>query len=171
MTRLMPDTRSPALDIDTLAGPWSLKDRSPEAFTMVVFYRGLHCPVCKGFLGELDALVPEFEKVGTEVIAVSMDPRDRAEQAAADWGLERLVIGFGLTEDQARAWGLYLTEAIKPAETPLFCEPGLFLVRPDERLYLINISNMPFARPDVAGLPPKIAMAMQNSYPARGTRG
>jgi peroxiredoxin len=170
MTRLMPDAPTPALAVETLAGHWSLAGRSPATFTMVVFYRGLHCPICKGFLTEIERLLPEFEAVGTEVIAVSMDPRDRAEQSAADWGLARLTLGYGLTEAQARDWNLYLTDSIKPAETPVFCEPGLFLVRPDGRLYLLNISNMPFARPDIASLPPKIAMATQNGYPARGTR-
>jgi peroxiredoxin len=174
MTRPMPATAAPALALDTLSGttsaPWSLADAKPKTFTMIVVYRGLHCPVCKGFLAEVNRLVPEFAAVGTDVIAVSMDPRERAEQAVADWGLDALTVGYGLTEAQARDWGLYLTEAIKDAETPLFAEPGLFLIDNAGKFYLINIASMPFARPDVAGLPAKIAFATQNGYPARGTR-
>jgi len=170
MTRPMPGAAAPALTLDTLTGPWSLADRRPETFTMIVVYRGLHCPVCKGFLAEVNRLVPDFAAVGTEVIAVSMDPRDRAEKAAADWGLDALTLGYGMTEAQARDWGLYLTEAIKDAETPVFAEPGLFLIDKAGKFYLINIASMPFARPDVASLPAKIAFATQNGYPARGTR-
>ncbi len=170
MTRLMPGTPAPALDVATAAGPWSLAAQTPASFTVIVVYRGLHCPVCKGFLTEVNRLVPEFAAVGANVIAVSMDGADRAEKAVADWGLDALTVGYGLTEDQARAWSLYLTTAIKDTETPVFAEPGLFLVDAKGHLYLINIASMPFARPDMASLPAKITMAMTNNYPARGTR-
>ncbi len=168
--RPMPGAAAPALELETTAGAWSLADRSPENFVMVVFYRGLHCPVCKGFLGDLERLLPEFAEAGTEVIAVSMDSAERAAQSARDWGLTGLRLGYGLTEAQARAWGLYLSEAIKEAEIPLFCEPGLFLIDRAGRLYMVNVSSMPFARPDVASLPGRLKFAVENSYPARGTR-
>ena len=169
-TRPMPGTPAPDLTVTTAAGPWSLKDSSPKTYTVVVFYRGLHCPVCKGFLTELNSLVPDFKEAGAEVIAVSMDGADRAAQTAADWGLDRLTLGHGLTEDQARDWGLYLTEAINDRETPVFCEPGLFLIDTEGRFYLINVASMPFARPDIASLPGKIAFATEKAYPALGTR-
>jgi len=170
MTRLMPGTPAPALDVHTAAGPWSLAAQTPASFTLIAFYRGYHCPVCKGFLGELNRLIPDSAAVGTNVIAVSMDGADRAAKAVADWGLDALTVGYGLTEDQARAWSLYLTTAIKDTETPVFSEPGLFLVDAKGHLYLINIASMPFARPDVASLPAKIGFATANGYPARGTR-
>lgn len=171
MTRPIPAQAAPELSVPTVdGGTWQLAGRTPDSFTMVVFYRGLHCPVCKGFLGELSTLLPNFEKVGTEVIAVSMDPRERAEQSVREWELGALTVGYGLTEAQARGWGLYLSDSIKEAETQVFCEPGLFLVDNSGRLYLINVSKMPFARPDIASLPDKIAMATGNGYPARGTR-
>ncbi len=171
MTRLMPGAAAPELSVKTVAGAdWRLSAQAPKTFTMIVFYRGLHCPVCKGFLGELSRLLPEYGAAGTNVIAVSMDPQDRARQAVEDWGLGDLVVGYGLSEAQARAWGLYLSESIKDAETPVFCEPGLFLVDPRGALYLINVASMPFARPDIASLPGKISFAMENNYPPRGTR-
>ena len=168
--RPMPGTPAPALEVATADGVWRLADSRPESFTVVVFYRGLHCPVCKGFLGELDGLVPAYADVGAEVIAVSMDSAERAAQAVSDWGLSRLRVGHGLTEAQARAWGLYLSEAIRDTEPALFCEPGLFLIDGEGRFYLINIGSMPFARPDIAGLPAKIGFAKEKGYPARGTK-
>ncbi|MDP2087555.1 MAG: redoxin domain-containing protein [Gemmobacter sp.] len=170
MTRLMPATPAPALDVATANGGWSLAAQTPTSFTVIAFYRGLHCPVCKGFLSELNRLVPDFAAAGAGVIAVSMDPADRAAKAVAEWGLDKLTVGYGLTEAQARDWNLYLTDSIKDAETPVFSEPGLFLVDAKGNLYLINIASMPFARPDVASLPAKISFAMANGYPARGTR-
>ncbi len=171
MTTPTPGAKAPDLDIATVGGgTFSLAAQAPDTFTMLVVYRGLHCPVCKGFIGKVDAAVPEFEKAGTKVIAVSMDPQDRAEKAVADWGLKNLEIGYGLTEAQARAFGLYLSKSIKDAETAVFAEPALFLIDRDGAFYLINISNMPFARPDISDLPAKIAFATQNGYPTRGTK-
>ena len=31
-------------------------------FDLVVFYRGLHCPICAKYLMELERLMPEFQK-------------------------------------------------------------------------------------------------------------
>ena len=46
MNVLKPRQPVPALDVDTLNGSWSLAAQNPENFTMAVFYRGLHCPIC-----------------------------------------------------------------------------------------------------------------------------
>jgi peroxiredoxin len=68
-------------------------------FTMIVFYRGLHCPVCKQYLRDLDRRVEAFQDRGVEVIAVSGDSRERAERAREEWGLERVRIGYGQSVD------------------------------------------------------------------------
>lgn len=47
ITPLMPRQPVPALEVPTVGGgTWRLADQHPESFTMVVFYRGLHCPIC-----------------------------------------------------------------------------------------------------------------------------
>lgn len=168
--KLTPDTQAPALSLPLVGGgTWSLADQSPKNFTMVVFYRGFHCPVCKMYLGKLNALTDMAAEAGVNVVVASMDPQDRAEQAKADWGLDTLDVAYGVTADDVRNWGLYLSTAFKDAETDQFAEPGLFWVRPDGRLYLIDIANMPWSRPDVKFLLSKVQFAMDNNYPARGT--
>lgn len=168
-TKLMPDTQAPALSVPLVGGgTWTLAEQTPKNFTMVVFYRGLHCPVCKSYIGKLDELVGTFADVGVDAIAVSMDTQERAEKTKADWGLSTVRLGYGLSEADARTWGLYVSKAIKEAEAEIFCEPGLFWVRPDGRLYLIDVSNMPWARPDLAFLASKVSFAVENGYPARG---
>jgi peroxiredoxin len=170
--KLMPDMPAPALDLPLLdGGRWVLADQRPQGFTMIVVYRGYHCPVCKVYMTKLNALAGQAAEYGLSILAVSMDGADRAAKAQAEWGLDNLTIAHSLTEQDARNWGLYLTTAIKDAETPVFAEPGLFWVRPDGRLYLVDIANMPFARPDLEILLPKARMALDNNYPARGTRG
>src|ERR1700752_4481501 len=69
-TQPAPDLRVPLLR----GGTYRLSDRRPRLFTMVVFFRGLHCPVCHAQLRELDRRLDELEGRGIEVIAVSGEP-------------------------------------------------------------------------------------------------
>lgn len=44
--KLTPDTQVPALKLPLVGGgTFDLSQENPENFTMVLFYRGLHCPV------------------------------------------------------------------------------------------------------------------------------
>lgn len=166
---IKPRTEVPALDVETLDhGRFRLADRKPQAFTMVVFYRGLHCPICKTYLRDLERKLDDFTRKGVDVIAVSTDGEERAARAKRDWELQRLTIGYGLTIDAARAWGLFISSSIKSEEPERFAEPGLFLIRPDGTLYAASIQTMPFARPSFADVLAAIDFVTKNNYPARG---
>jgi peroxiredoxin len=169
--KLMPDQPVPALAVDTLAGKrFDIAAQAPKNFTQVVFYRGMHCPVCKNYLRSIDARLADFAGHGVETIAISMDSRERAQEAAKTWELQRLTIGYGLPEATARAWGLYLSKPIMPQEAPaLFTEPGLFLVRPDRRLYYASVLSMPFGRPTVEDMLFGLGAVLARNFPARGT--
>jgi len=168
--KMMPDTQVPALSLPLVGGgTWTLADQSPKNFTMIIVYRGLHCPVCKMYLSKLNGLVDMAAEAGVNVVVASMDPEDRATEAKSDWGLDNLNVAYGMTTQDIANWGLYLSTAFKDAENAQFAEPGLFWVRPDGRLYLVDISNMPWSRPDVEFLLSKVQFAMDNNYPARGT--
>ena len=79
---LKPRQPVPALEFDTVgSGHWSLAAQKPQNFTMIVFYRGLHCPVCRKYTGELNGMIGEFDKRGVSTVITSTDPKDRAEQA------------------------------------------------------------------------------------------
>ena len=82
-----------------------------------------------------------------------MDNKEKAAKAKSTWGIVNLNIAFGLSEEKAREWGLYISKSIKESESAVFCEPGLFIIKEDGSLYLANVSNMPWARPDVSTLP------------------
>ncbi|RVU30019.1 MULTISPECIES: peroxiredoxin-like family protein [Neptunomonas] len=173
MTPLIPRQAVPALDINTLNGPWSLADQAPGHFTMIVFYRGLHCPLCKLYLRELNRTLDEFSQRGVNVIALSSDTKERAETAHNEWGIEHITLGYELSDEQAIAWGLYRSEgrgktSIGIEEPTLFSEPGLFLVRPDGTLYWSQVSTMPFARPHFKEILTALDFAIDKGYPARG---
>lgn len=160
----VPDLRVATLD----SGTWSLADQNPPHFTMLVFYRGLHCPICKTYLRDLNSKIPEFASRGVEAIAISCDQRERAEQAKREWGLDQLRIGYGLSIPKAREWGLFISKGIKESEPPEFSEPGLFLVKPDGTLYASAVNSMPFSRPAFAEVLNAIDFVVKNNYPARG---
>lgn len=170
-TTPQPDMDAPKLDVPlTIGEHWSLSKQSPDAFTMIVVYRGLHCPMCKKYLKELAGMVDEFSDKGFNLVAVSMDDEERAKKAYEEWELGDLPIGYDMTEEQANAWGLYVSQSIKDAEPKTFAEPGLFWVRPDGRLYLVDVSNSPFARPSLSILLDKAGWIVENDYPARGVK-
>ncbi len=171
---LIPRQAVPALDVPTVAhGPFNLAVEAPPNFTLVVFYRGLHCPICLKHLLELERLLPEFESRGVTVIALSTDPQARAQAMAGKLRTGRLRIGHDLGLDTARAWGLYLSTSrgatsIGIEEPALFAEPGVFIVRPDGTLYYASVQTMPFARPHVDELLAALDAALARNYPARG---
>jgi peroxiredoxin len=166
--RPVPELRVPAL----AGGDFDLAADAPERFTLISFYRGLHCPVCLKYLRDLAALIPEYERRGTKVIAISSDVQERAQETASRVGAN-LRFGYSLPLTVARRWGLYISSSrgkssIGIEEPPLFSEPGVFLVRPDGTLYYAAVQTMPFARPPFSELLQAIDFAIVKDYPARG---
>jgi peroxiredoxin len=136
---------------------------------MVVVYRGKHCPICRTYLKTLDGLLDEFQGAGVDVIAISGDPKDKAESEARDEGW-RFPVGYDLSPDDMRAMALYISEPRSPQETDRpFPEPGLFIVNPNGKIHVVDISNAPFARPDLAGVLKGLKFIQEKQYPIRGT--
>ncbi|MEM7681366.1 MAG: peroxiredoxin-like family protein [Planctomycetota bacterium] len=166
---LKPQTPVPPLSIETAGhGRWTLADQTPEHFSMVVFYRGLHCPVCKTYAEVLARLKPQLAELGVEPVLISADTQTKAQETAEKWKIDGLPLGYGLTEADMRAWGLYVSRAIKDVEPDLFCEPGLFVVRPDGELYYAAVNSMPFGRPDLEAFTKSLAWVLKANYPGRG---
>ncbi len=168
-TKPTPGSAAPSLTLPLAGGgTYDLSAQTPDAATMVIFYRGLHCPVCETYLTKVKEKTAAFAEAGMPIVLVSMDGQDRAEKAKADWDLGDLPVAYDLSEAQAREWGLYISTSIKEVEPTTFCEPGSFWVKPDGTLYLIDIASMPFARPDLDILLSRV-MAIGSGYPPRGT--
>ena len=166
---IKPKQKTPSLLFEILDGTtWELADQSPENFTMIVFYRGLHCPICSNYLKDLDNKLDQFNRKGMDVVVVSSDTEERARQSKKEWELENLDIGYGVSLDKAREWDLYISNGINEQEPDQFIEPGLFLIRPDQTLYAASIQTMPFARPQFSELLGAMDFVLGNNYPARG---
>lgn len=171
---LIPRTAVPSLSVPTLAhGTYDLGTEHPEHFSLIVFYRGLHCPICAKYLLELGRLVPEFAKRGVSVIALSSDTKERAAEMAEKTHAADLRFGYDLTLSKAREWGLYISasrgKTSAGIEEPAhFSEPGMFLVKPDRTLFYAAVQTMPFARPHFDELMGGIDFVTSKEYPARG---
>lgn len=174
MPHLLPRQPVPELAVSTLSGQtWNVATATPPRFSLLVFYRGLHCPVCSTYVAELDKSVPDFATRGVEAIAVSCDREERASESQKKWGLVNVAVGHSLTIETARAWGLYISTgrgktSIGIEEPALFSEPGVFLVRPDRTLYWASVQSMPFARPHFREILGALDFVISKDYPARG---
>ncbi|NVD43814.1 peroxiredoxin-like family protein [Qipengyuania atrilutea] len=168
---LIPGQKTPALELPlTIEARFALADQSPENFTMLVFYRGKHCPICKKSLEELAGKLDDFSKAGVNVFSVSMDDEERAMVIDSDWATGDVPLAYDLSEDQAREWGLYISEGREDSEEPAkFSEPAVFLIRPDGTLYSAHIQSVPFARPQFDDLLDAVKFVTEKDYPARGT--
>ncbi|MEE8188646.1 MAG: peroxiredoxin-like family protein [Kiloniellales bacterium] len=159
----MPEMVLPAL------GGGEVKLGGTGRWQLVIVYRGKHCPICAHYLTEMEGMKDDFAKLSTEVVAVSCDPKEKAEAHAGELGLS-LPVGYDLSIAQARDLGLYVSNPRSAEETDRpFTEPGTFLVNPEGNLHIIDISSAPFARPPLAGLLRGISFIQERNYPIRGT--
>jgi peroxiredoxin len=54
-SNIIPGKKVPFLQLDTIEGlTWSTADHLNKKNSMIIFYRGLHCPVCSVFLKQVD---------------------------------------------------------------------------------------------------------------------
>lgn len=164
-----PGAQAPALELPVVGGDdFRLADRTPRLFTMLVFNRGLHCPVCRAQLTELDRRFAELADRGIDVVSISAEAEDRATRMRDDWGLENVPLAHGLSETQMREWGLFVSRAISDDEPAVFNEPALFLIAADGSVYYEAVLSMPAGRPRLDDLLKSIDFWTANDYPARG---
>jgi len=166
---LIPGRPAPDLAVPLVSGRrWLLRERSPETFTVLHVYRGLHCPICLKTLKEWESRADDLEQRGLDVLCLSSDDEDAAKETVETCGIERLAVGWGFELAEARRWGLYASSGVNDKEPERFLEPGLFLIEPDHTIYSAQIQTMPFARPRLDDLLDSIDFIMREDYPPRG---
>ncbi|MEP6566760.1 MAG: redoxin domain-containing protein [Mesorhizobium sp.] len=140
-----------------------------DGWRLLIVYRGKHCPLCRQYLKTLNGMFSDFEEAGIKVYAVSADPQEKAKAEATEDGWS-FPVGYDLQPDQMRMLGLYVSSPRSPEETDRpFAEPGLFGINPAGEVHLIDISNAPFARPDLQMVLNGLKFVMSKDYPTRGT--
>ncbi|HEY1157647.1 MAG TPA: redoxin domain-containing protein [Arthrobacter sp.] len=170
---LIPTQTAPDLDLPLVGGGTTndlkLGTGDGGRFSLVVFFRGLHCPICRKQLGEIDKRLEDLKSAGIgQVVAVSMETLERSTQIVDKWHVGHLPVAYGLGEEAARTWGLNLSHAIKDGEPDLFNEPGIFILDEDGALFWSSTATMPFGRPSLDDVMAGVRYAQEHDYPARG---
>lgn len=150
------------------AGGGQITIGSAKGWQTMFVYRGKHCPLCRRYLGELNSLLEEFSALGVALEAVSADTREKAEKQVEEdrW---HFPVGYGLTTDQMRELGVYISGPRSAEETDRpFAEPALFVVNPEGKMQIIDISNAPASRPALPILLLGLKFIIENSLPIRG---
>jgi peroxiredoxin len=66
-----PGANFPSIAVPTIAGESvTLGQPSGDQSQLIVVYRGLHCPICKKYIGQLNGMKPDFDAMGVEIVAV-----------------------------------------------------------------------------------------------------
>ncbi|MDA0149640.1 peroxiredoxin family protein [Vibrio sp. LaRot3] len=147
------------------------KPREGASWQAVFVYRGKHCPLCTKYLNELEGYIQELADIDVDVLAVSGDAKHQLEQHLEKLNIS-FPIAFGLTEEQMKTLGLYISIPRSEQETDHnFSEPGLFVINEKGQLHVVDISNNPFVRPELGALVRGLAWIKDpnNHYPIRGT--
>ena len=151
ITPLMPRQKVPALDLPLAGGGrFTLGETKPANFTLLVFYRGLHCPICGRYLADLQSKLDAFAERGVDVVAVSSDSGERADEAKAVWKLDKLRVAYGLPLEEARAWGLYISTSKGKTST------GVVEIGPSSRTNDRNSGMMEASAPPCGPSAPKV---------------
>lgn len=170
MSRLKPGEDAGNIELDLINGArWKLGEQTNE-WNVIVVYRGLHCPVCKGQLQNLKKQLEDYADAGVGVVSASMDTKKRADKAHKDWELGSVPVAFGLERDLVEKFGLYLSDAISDNEPDIFSEPAILLFK-GTQFYAGWVQTIPFARPPFDDLLKGIKFIQKEGYPPRGKLG
>ncbi|WP_394221743.1 redoxin domain-containing protein [Alteromonas gracilis] len=150
----------------------SLTDKEEGCdWKMVVVYRGKHCPICTKYLNKLEDFKGRLREINVDVVAVSGDSKAQLDEHLDDLSIT-FPIAYGLSQDDMKKLGLYISEPRSEKETDHnFAEPALFVLNENNEIHIAEIANAPFVRPDleqlVSGL--EFIRNPENNYPIRGT--
>lgn len=152
--KMHPGAKFPDVEVPQLGGGTLKlgKARNGHDWQLVIVYRGKHCPICTGYLKDLNAVLPELNEFGIDLVAVSADARDLAAEQIGEVAPD-FDVGYDLSIPDMQALGLYITPPNDwmPVERP-FAEPGMFVVNETGHVKMIDIANVPFLRPGVEWL-------------------
>lgn len=168
-TRFPADTMLPEFELARTGGGDVKIGGTRENYSLVIVYRGKHCPRCKSYLNILNGMRADWEDLGVELAVISADSKEKAEADVQEFGWE-FDVGYGLTQSQMEELCLYITSPISAAEADgNFAEPGVYLVKPSGQVQIVAISNGPAARPDLSVLLDGARFNITNDRPTRGT--
>ncbi len=142
---------------------------STSSWTAFFIYRGKHCPLCTKYLNELENYKDKFSSLNINILAISADSKTQLESHLKNLTIT-YPIGYGLTLEQMKSLGLYISTPRSSEETDhYFSEPAFFVINEHGNIQVVDMSNNPFSRPDILTLYNGLNFIRNNNYPIRGT--
>ena len=140
-----------------------------SGWRILMVYRGRHCGICKRYFNALNGMLGDFAARQFSVFAVSADTREKA-QADLDEGGWKFPLAYGLSVDDMRLLGLFISEPRSAEETDRpFAEPGMFAINPAGLLQTIHVGNASSTRTELQILLAGLGVTVDKGYPIRGT--
>ena len=166
--KIMAGSRFPDLYWPAVGGG-RVRPMADKGWRLLVVYRGRHCPICRQYLKTLNGMAAAFAEAGVTVYAVSADQADKATASAGEEGLT-IPIGYDLRAHDMRTLSLYMSTPRSAEETDrLFAEPAAFAINPAGEIHMVDISNAPFARPELGLVLAGLKHVMSKGFATRGT--
>lgn len=112
-------------------GRYDLTRSTPDRFSLIVVYRGRHCPACCAFLASLARQRHEFARRGVQVIAISADSLERATHTREKCGWRSCQSAMACPPRPA-ATGACTSRPRRQVlhapieDPPIFAKPGLY---------------------------------------------
>ncbi len=130
-TALIPGARAPDFDLETTAGRRTLNDYA-GSFLVLYFYPRDNTPGCTLEAREFSLLVPEFAKLGAEILGVSRDTLASHEKFAISCNLG-LTLGSDADGAVSEAYGTW-EEKKMYGRTSMGVARRTFLIGPKQRI-------------------------------------
>jgi peroxiredoxin len=134
-----PDFQLRDIQADGNAQPLVLSQLCHNGPVVIIFHRGLHCPICVVHLQEFSSRISEFKAAGIQVLAIGPDTLDEGRENVQAVGAFPFPLLSDPQDATARAFGLQV-----PAG---YCQDGAFVIDPQRRMVVAQKSLEPVGDP------------------------
>ena len=116
-------------------GEMTIPQNTEGKWTVLLFYRGHWCPYCRQQLMEFQRSLEQLHEIGAEVVALSVDPLEKAQETVTKHTITFPVLYDLDAHEIAQKIGANINEA------PLFLQATGFVLRPDGKIVLSVYSS------------------------------
>ena len=78
-TKLDAGKATPKLAVALVGGGNAEIGGARDGYQLAIVYRGKHCPICQGYLNQLNKMQDAFRDANTELLVISADPPEKAQ--------------------------------------------------------------------------------------------
>jgi len=168
MPAIKPADPFPPIEFHMMSGGSERLSDNKGRWTLLIVYRGDHCPRCKTYVARLHELAAGYAEREVDLRLASMDSEDIARRNMDENGWT-LPVAHSLSIAECQQLALYLTDHEPGNEQAgVYAEPGLFLINPEGLTQVIATSNSPSVRPDLEVVLDGIIGTQDRNLPIRG---